>query len=241
MKKLSYLVFLFMFVNLHAQEMQKYLSETKELVTQGSYEEALKRFIWFHDNSLEKEPSMKGVRLSFALSAWKDLAEVYPPAMKALTDLRNSATLQVTNGGEKKDLFAEVRAINRTLGENAKTVALFENVLKKNPQTAKTYWHYAKDDLFEAKRYDIIKKFIGNPMSEYSVLVENRDRDIAMSQKMKSNESMLKTHADNTFVEKSLQLIQFAIVSDDTKTAKEIQQAALKLVVDYRLRDAILN
>jgi len=241
MKKLNFFFLLLMFVNLNAQEMQKYLNDTRELVTKGSYEEALQRTIWFHENALAKEPAMKGVRLSFALSDWKSLGEVYPPALKALTDIRDSKSLQIINSGESKELFADVRAINRTLGENTKTVTLFESVVEKNPQTAKSYWHYAKDDLFEAKRYDIIKKFIGNPMIEYSVLVENRQRDLSMAEKMKKNESMLKSHAENTFVEKSLQLIQFAMISDDKKTAKEIQQAALNVVFDYRLRDAIQN
>ena len=184
---------------------------------------------------------MKGFRLSFALSDWKSLADVYPPAKKELTEMRDATAVRILNNGPNKELFADVRALNRVLEENSKTVALFETILEKNPHSAKDYWYYAKDDLFEAKRYDIIKKFIGNPMGEYSVLLENRNRDIAMSEKMKANESMLKSHADNTFVEKSLQLIDFAMVSDDKLTAKEIQQKALKVVFDYRLRDAIPN
>ena len=35
------------------QDMQKYLSETKEMVTQKKYKEALERYIWFQDHALE--------------------------------------------------------------------------------------------------------------------------------------------------------------------------------------------
>jgi len=64
--------------------MQKYLSDTQQMVREGRYQEALERFVWFHDHALEHEPSaMYGVRLSFALSYWKSLGDVYPPAMTA--------------------------------------------------------------------------------------------------------------------------------------------------------------
>jgi hypothetical protein len=239
MKQLLPLFFILASITLNAQDMQKYLRETKEIIQQGKYKEALERCIWFHEHALEKDPGMKGVRLSFALSDWKSLADVYPPAMKSLVEIRDAKTLKIVSNEGAPELFSEVQAINRTIGENAKTVSLFESVYLRNPDEAKTYWRYAKEDLFAAKRYDLIGKFIGNPMREYSVLVENLDRDIAMSKTMEKNEALLKAYAENAFVEKSIQLIQFAIASDDLKTAKAIQQAALKMVVDYRLNNAI--
>ncbi|MBK7635169.1 MAG: hypothetical protein IPJ13_13515 [Saprospiraceae bacterium] len=49
------------------QDMQKYLSETKEMVTQKKYKEALERYIWFQDHALEYNKAMSGVRLSFCI------------------------------------------------------------------------------------------------------------------------------------------------------------------------------
>src|SRR4051812_29867743 len=50
---------------------------------EGRFEEALSQFIWFHEHSLEEDRAYLGVRLSFALSYWMELAERYPPARAA--------------------------------------------------------------------------------------------------------------------------------------------------------------
>jgi hypothetical protein len=55
----------------NAEDMQKYLADTQEMVRQGKHQEALDRFIWFHEHALENDRGMTGVRLSFALSYWK--------------------------------------------------------------------------------------------------------------------------------------------------------------------------
>jgi len=60
------------------QDMCKYMDDTHTLVKQGKYAEALERMIWFHNHALEHELGMYGVRLSFALSEWKELGDVYP-------------------------------------------------------------------------------------------------------------------------------------------------------------------
>jgi len=90
MRKVLGLAILLAAVTCRGENMQKYLSDTQQMVREGRYQEALERFVWFHDHALEHEPSaMYGVRLSFALSYWKSLGDVYPPAMTALVEMRN--------------------------------------------------------------------------------------------------------------------------------------------------------
>ena len=48
-----------------------------------------------------------------------------------------------------------------------------------------------------------------------------------------------KAYNENHFVQESLQLIEVALALDDAKSAKEIQQKALAVLDDHRLRDAI--
>ena len=45
----------------------------------------------------------------------------------------------------------------------------------------------------------------------------------------------MKARFQNSFVEKTLQLIDFALVNKDAKSAKEIKQKALAIVQDYCL------
>lgn len=221
------------------QSMQQYLMDTKEMVKAGKNQEALERHVWFHEHVLEKEPAMSGVRLSFALADWKALANVYPPALTELRATRDRAVSLIKSDGGNPRLFADVKALNRTLSEPDKTIEVFEMLLAKYPESARSNWHYAKDEIFTAKRYDIVRKFVGNPVREYTMLVSNYSRDTTLAKGLPAGREQFLTASENRFVEKSLQLIDFAMTSDDFPGAKEIQLAAMKVVKDYRLRDAI--
>jgi menaquinone-dependent protoporphyrinogen IX oxidase len=67
--------------NMNAQDR---LHAAQRAVREGRYEEALSEFVRFHEHALEELPSLYGVRLSFALSYWAHLAEVYPKARVVL-------------------------------------------------------------------------------------------------------------------------------------------------------------
>src|SRR5688572_28631028 len=94
----------------------------------GRYELALEKHLWFHHNALRLCPSLSGVRRSYALSAWKDLADKYLPAMKALRktrdDARNGARTQ--KGRAAQQQYADFEAINEYLDEEPKTVRFFK-------------------------------------------------------------------------------------------------------------------
>lgn len=60
------------------------LTRARAAAAAGRHAEALRDLLWFHEHALDLEPSLYGLRLSFALGAWKDLADVYPPAMAEL-------------------------------------------------------------------------------------------------------------------------------------------------------------
>src|SRR5689334_9527822 len=92
-------------LTIQAQDMQQYLTDTKRMVKEGKYKEALDRYIWFHEHALEHDSAMMGVRLSFALSDWKSLADVYPPAMNALKETRETTTKQLIDNVGPPSLF----------------------------------------------------------------------------------------------------------------------------------------
>jgi hypothetical protein len=50
-----------------------------------------------------------------------------------------------------------------------------------------------------------------------------------------TGQNRMKARFQNSFVEKTLQLIDFALVNKDAKSAKEIKQKALAIVQDYCL------
>ena len=219
--------------------MRKYLSDTKEMVNQGKYKEALERTIWFHEHVLEHDKAMAGVRLSFALSDWKSLGNLYPPAITAFIEMRDRKTRQILDNGGTLDSFGEVTAFNRELGENSKTVELFQTLTQVRPDFAKECWIFAKTPLFDEKRFDIIRNYIGSPLREFNFIKERYEYEIGAYKNDKVGLADIKAVCENQFVENNLQLIQYALAVDDLKSAKEIQQKALSILDDYRLREAI--
>ncbi len=213
-----------------AEDMQAYLQKTKQLVRQHKDKEALERFIWFHEHALEHEPSMSGVRLSFALSAWRDLGEVYPPAKKALLDTRDRATLQIEQGRGAPALFHDVAAINRTLGENAKTVRLFRELDKTNAAFAVRCWHYAKDAVFSEKQYDLAGKYVKDLLKEFDRVKAGYDMKVGMYGDPRFGGPSFKQFNENRFLEECLQLIELATANGDKKTAQEIRKRAASVV-----------
>src|SRR5690349_21544262 len=75
---------------------QQILNEARDDARAKHYEEALEKYVWFHEHALEYRPSMSGVRLSFALSDWVKLGESYPPALVKLREIRDAVKKRVT-------------------------------------------------------------------------------------------------------------------------------------------------
>ena len=65
------------------------MREAKADTARGNYEVALAKQLWYHNNAVKLKPSQSGVRLSFALSNWLKLGEVYPPALEKMRQIRD--------------------------------------------------------------------------------------------------------------------------------------------------------
>jgi hypothetical protein len=97
------------------------LREARLLVNSHQYAEALEKYIWFHEHALDADLSFAGVRLSYAISEWVDLGDVYPPALTALKGVRDAKIESLMNGTFDARLFHDVAAINRALGQVERT------------------------------------------------------------------------------------------------------------------------
>ncbi|MCJ7483272.1 MAG: hypothetical protein MUO31_09940 [Thermodesulfovibrionales bacterium] len=228
-----------LFSQVQAEDMGKYFKDTKEMVRQGKYKEALERFIWFHDHALEHEPAMYGVRLSYALDSWKALGEVYPPAKKAFLETRDRKTHQLKKGEGDSSLFHDVASLNRTLQEEGKTVELFKILDKENPTLAKKSWNVAKDYVIDAKCFDLARKYLGNLVREFTSVKAMYDRNVTLYDDPRIGGKDFKAYNENNFVEESLRLIQVAVALGDKEAAKEIQKQALMVANDNRIHNAV--
>lgn len=112
---------------------QSRLDAATELAADGRFEEALREFQWFHDHALDEDPTLYGVRLSYALGAWVDLGMDYPPALEALAAVRERDAARLLAGKGNRGLFHDVVAIDDELGESTRTHALCVQLEQADP------------------------------------------------------------------------------------------------------------
>ena len=78
-------------------------------------------FVWFHEHALEVDRAYRGVRLSFALAFWLELAEQYPPALTEFQRKLNEKTTRLSGGELSRDLFNDIEAMNECIGKDVES------------------------------------------------------------------------------------------------------------------------
>jgi hypothetical protein len=129
------------------------LDEARDDRAAMRYEDALARQVWFHRNALAIEPSLVGVRTSYALEDWIRLARRYAPAMAALRAERDLAATEVRCGPDLQESFRDAAAINRALDDDASTRELFLVVESRAPDLARKRYRDAQAALIATGDY----------------------------------------------------------------------------------------
>ncbi len=238
MKLKTMIVAMLASLSVHAEDMRKYTRDTQALVKQGKYQEALERHLWYHDHALEHDCGQRGVRLSFALSYWKQLGDKYPPALEAMKKVRDDKTALLEGGNGSYDLFVDVHALNRVLEEDSKTVELFRKLDQEQSALAVKCWDIVDEQIIKEKAYDLARKYMKNYVSEFEKIEAEYTKLIPMYGINNSGDGIKKIN-EKKFVDASVLLIDLALSLGDVTEAKEIQKKALAVLDDPRLRDAI--
>src|SRR5688500_16155454 len=69
-----------------------------------NYDDALAKYVWYHENALKHQKSLYGVRLSFALADWERLADDFPAAREKLKSVRDDTEKQIRASRNPRDL-----------------------------------------------------------------------------------------------------------------------------------------
>lgn len=102
------------------------------------------------------------MRLSFALSDWKRLGEKYPPALVSLKTIRDEGAAALAAGTATREIFHDVSSINREIGEDGLTVAIFKRLHSDHPELAKKCFRVAQDTLIEKGEIDLFLHYAGD-------------------------------------------------------------------------------
>lgn len=149
---------------------QERLNRARTASLEGRYEEALGDFVWFHEHALEEQPSLAAVRLSYALSYWMELAEVYPPARAMLEELRDKETALLLEGCGERKVFHDIVAMNRYLGSENNTYALFTRLVQSHPELAMRCGSLALPSVISAGDFELAQALMPNPMRDTMAL-----------------------------------------------------------------------
>ena len=139
------------------------LQRGQEAAAAGRYEDALRDYIWFHEHALEHEPSLYGVRLSFALWYWMELANEYPEARAALKRIRDEKTTRLLNGDTNRDLFHDVESINERLENEEATYEIFATLEKAKPDFAAVCADLAMSAIVKAEDFEMALRYTPSP------------------------------------------------------------------------------
>src|SRR4051794_705305 len=125
-------------------DLRKILNSAVEDTRAGAHADAQAKFLWFHHNALRHDMAFGGVRLSFALRYWLDLAGVYPPAREAFLRTRDEVAAAFAAVPTRFDLFDDLAALNRYLGEGLMTADAFGRVARRDPAAAGRLYRVAE-------------------------------------------------------------------------------------------------
>jgi hypothetical protein len=154
-----------------SEDLAGWLEQAHAHAAAGRYAEALELHRRYHELS-RGAPAQFGVRLSFALSRWADLARRYPPAREALSQTRDAAagrlrTAAADHGPESAHAvhadFAEVVAISARLEDDRYAADLFAELDAGAPQVAADCWAAARSLLVRARRFELARRYLGDP------------------------------------------------------------------------------
>jgi serine/threonine protein kinase/tetratricopeptide (TPR) repeat protein len=236
-------------------DVNKIWNDAKDLMEQGQYEEALQRHLWYFNHALEYDQGQTGVRLSFALSQWVELGRRYPKAKAALLEIRDHDAQRLASGQGYANLFSDVHSINRYLGQDDATLALFKRMRETDPKLAGECYYYAEDLLLQKGEYQLLLDCIGDPQSRFESARRGFQVQIESQQRMAEMQKQYPVPtprfagtfhppdmgqlATNNFVGQVCKLVEILVATGHQADAEKIRDEAVAVLDDARLKSAV--
>ncbi|MGA2551556.1 MAG: hypothetical protein ABSF50_15495 [Burkholderiaceae bacterium] len=182
--------------------------EAKEDLRHARYGSALAKLVWFYESAEKYQVSVRGVRLTYALNEWYELAKVYAPALPKMQEERDRAEERVREGIDAQDEFQNTRALNRRLGESDRTVELFAWLDQNRTETAKRVFDLAVPILVSQKQFPLCAHYL-EPQTRAPTYVERYNEDLAYirAERLIGNSAEVTDYAREQFVHDASTLV----------------------------------
>ena len=150
------------------------LRQARAAVTAADYPQALEKYQWFYHHATEIRPSLYGVRLSYCLNEWADLGEIYPPALDALQQLKDT-TREAFDHTPAYETFHEYAAIAGHLNSPEEVFERFLQSAEQDPQLARRLFTFVWEYCAQNALWGICYQYMGTAGSYYTQLLETYD------------------------------------------------------------------
>jgi hypothetical protein len=213
-------------VTLSAQSKEDFENAYREAATlliSGKYAESLEKHIWFHREA--KGTSHERVSLSFMLSEWISLAQLYPKALEELTRIQSTYEKNLKSDAPTYSDFNHFEAINRKIGEPDRTVKLFVHLDKNSPEFAKRVYSAARETLLSEKS-PLYRKYGGDPSVELDRLINTRERYLKGVYKSPEEKEKRIKYANESYVESVKKLLEFSAALFGDEKVHELKEQA---------------
>jgi hypothetical protein len=219
-------------------DLQAILREAKADAQAKRYKVALAKHVWFHDNALSIDKAMTGVRLSFALSDWKQLGNEYPPAMAKLRSIRDALQDKANKGNDLGNGMHDLVAINRTLEEDSRTTEAFKSLDVLNPKAAKKAFPFVKPALVKDKEYKLYITYV-DPQGEFQQMKHLYELNQKMAKEPKIG-TQFADFGNKTFRNGCVTLVAILAINDRKTEADEIATLAKKELDDAEFQKELV-
>jgi len=210
------------------------LREAHSLAKRGDFEAALLKHIWFHENAVRLRRSLSAVRLSFGLGYWAELGEKYPKAKAALLEIQEKNRKSLEMGQGNFEVFQEIAAIDRYLGEPARTVESFRTLRSIDPELAESCYVVAEEALVDQEAFEDCDAYLANPEAMLRQSVECW----TLSTEHFADREYARDATNANFIKAVSRLILILTRVGRTEEAEKIRAEALLTLDDEKLRNA---
>jgi hypothetical protein len=218
------------------------LREAESDARAGRYEDALAKHLWYHENAEKFDAGQTGVRRSFALSSWYDLAADYAPALTKFEEIREAARKGVLESKHPKHVwndFADYASMTKKIGEEKQIAELFLELRIKNEKHAKKVYRLAERSLVDAGRFEVCGEFLD---AERSMVIEIKgyklNTELAKEQKGDRG-ARLRDFGERSFRHGAATIVVILAKNGQADEAKELAQQARDAWDDTKLNEAL--
>jgi len=121
--------------------------------------QCLEDFVWLWEESLEHRPSFVGVRSSFLLGKFRDLAAIHPPAADYLEQQAERITRLIENKRATAKDVRDLAALQQTRGKQDDTVSSMRTLMEHQPELAAAVGAHLWRTWVQTESWDLFERF----------------------------------------------------------------------------------